>query len=183
MAGTARPARGRAEGSSRTASSWMPGRSRPAPVTCGSPPCREASSPRVTIGDRDEAYQRAFVEPCDPHPRSSASSPDGRNDVVGMALHLHLRPYVGDLALGVDQERLPFRREPQHLPRTEGVDDDLLGVGDHREGHPELVDELALDLRLVRTDAHNEGVQGLQVGLVLLEVLRFVGSTRRVRPG
>lgn len=92
----------------------------------------------------------------------------------------HVGPHLRDPALRVYQERRAFGSQPQHGSRAVLGDDALLAIRDHRVGEPVLLDELDLRLRLVATDAHDLGGEGLQLTEVCLEVLRFVGSTGRV---
>lgn len=103
-----------------------------------------------------------------------------RDDFLCVTVELDLVPRARDSAIRTDEERLALRRYSQDLLRPIRRDDALLRIGDHREGQTEFVDEPLLHFGLVRTHAHHEGAEGFQSILVLLEILRFVRSTRRV---
>lgn len=126
---------------------------------------------------------RAQVSRADVSRWSACELPDHCHDLVGMTFNLHLVPRPGDSAIGGDEECASLGGHAQNFACAVGIDDGLVRIRDHRERELELIDEPLLYLGLVGRDAHDQGVQGLQLGAMRLEVLGFVGSTRGVGPG
>ena len=100
-----------------------------------------------------------------------------------MAFNPNLRPDCGNPAIGVYEERAASGRHTQNRTGTVRSNDLLRSVWNHRERQFELIDELLLYSWLICAYAHHEGVEGLELRTVLLEVLRLVGSTRGICAG
>src|SRR6186997_383670 len=105
-----------------------------------------------------------------------------RDDVRRVAFRLDLGPNAGDAAGGVDQERRPGH-SPVGLavvllldPRTVGVGDRVVLVGEERERQLELLTEGALARRPLWADAPDVGTALVDRLVAIAELARLDGA-------